>query len=136
MHVCQLYCVYIVTRPPVYSDPLMPATIAMFCLSPRRILVRISTCLESESMRLRSIMLAACCAATAFGASAVAQSSNDSGARSRFVLNATTSLGQGLCFWGGVPYSDGAQVRSPEQSGDPHVVAGYFTCRAGAWAQE
>jgi hypothetical protein len=72
----------------------------------------------------------------ALGASASAQGSNDFGAHSRFVLNATTNLGQGLCFWGGVPYSDGAQIRSPDQGGDPHTVAGYFTCKAGAWVQD
>ena len=83
-------------------------------------------------MRVRSTVLAACCAAIGFGLPALAQGTNDMGARSRFVLNATTSVGQGLCLWGGVPYSDGAQIRSPDQSGDPHVVAGYFTCKGGA----
>ena len=87
-------------------------------------------------MRVRSIVLAACCATIGCSTLVLAQGANDVGARSRFVLNATTTVGQGLCFWGGVPYSDGAQIRSPEQTGDPHVVAGYFTCKAGAWTQD
>ena len=78
---------------------------------------------------------AVCCVALVLGVPTVARSAGDDGTRARFVLNATATLGPGLCFWGGVPYSDGGQVRDPSDS-DPHVMSRFFTCRAGSWVQD
>ena len=87
-------------------------------------------------MKFRSNALAACVATLTIGAAARAQGNDNASAPSQFVLNATTDLGQGMCFWGGVPYSGGAQILVAARDNDPHVVPHFYTCKGGAWTQE
>jgi hypothetical protein len=87
-------------------------------------------------MRFRPTAFATCFAGLTLGCAAHAQGSDSVSASSQFVLNATADLGQGLCLWGGAPYSSGAQILVPARGGDPHVVPHFYTCKGGVWTQE
>ena len=78
-------------------------------------------------MKVWPTLAAASCAITFVTTTAPAQ---------QFVIQTTTALSQDTCFWGGVPYSAGARIRGPLQDRDPHVIAQYFTCHNGTWAQD
>jgi len=72
---------------------------------------------------------------TLFAASCVITLVTTTVSAQQFVIQTSTALSQDTCYWGGVPYSAGARIRSPQQDRDPHVITQYFTCQNGAWAQ-
>jgi hypothetical protein len=54
----------------------------------------------------------------------------------QLVLRTTTALNQDVCYWAGAPYSSGARISIAGANHDPHIVAQYFTCHGGTWAQD
>ena len=86
-------------------------------------------------MRLRSALFIACSAAPFAATPAPAQQPTQS-VMPQFVLNATTAINQELCYWGGVPYSGGARVRTLDGDHDPHVTYQVLICKDGNWLQE
>lgn len=86
-------------------------------------------------MRLWSAYLAACCAMAVCATPVLAQQTQPP-ATPQFVLSATTAINQPLCYWGGVPYSAGARIRTPQTDPDPHVSYQLFTCQNGVWTHE
>ena len=86
-------------------------------------------------MRLGAAIVVAGCV-LAFDCSPVSAQQLTQPVMPQFVLNATTAINQELCYWGGVPYSVGARIRSTEAEHDPHVAYRVLTCKDGTWLPE
>lgn len=87
-------------------------------------------------MTVRSAILATCCVVGCHVIPAVAQQSGPPGSVPQYIFKTTAAMSDGICYWAGALYSNGAQIRLPERDRDPHVSLQFFTCRAGNWTRE